>query len=87
MFNSQVLKTLGTTIIAASNMVQTTATKMDSILYHGLGTLEDVAVDAHDYTTMARIDHATERRRDYAEKYKDSMDTMPDELKALCGLI
>ena len=85
--NSQTLKSLAQTIIATSNMVHTTATKLDSILDHSLSALDDIAADAHDYTSMAKLDHMTERRQDYIKKYEESMDTMPPELKALCGLI
>ena len=85
--NNKTLASLTQAIMSTSNLVTTIAIKTDSIVDHSLSALDDIAADAHDYTSMAKLDHMTERRQDYIKKYQDSMDTMPQELKELCGLV
>jgi len=69
---NKTLSAITTAIAATSNMVETTATKLDSIVEHSLGILEDVAENAHDYTTMTKRDDMIRRRTELLAKYQDA---------------
>ena len=89
MFDSQVLKSLGSATIALSKAIITTAGKTEEVVNH-LGNaavhtsamLDDLAADGHDATTMAGAYNALERRRKYRDKYKEAEFQLPKELAA-----
>lgn len=82
--NNKTLNAIASAFTATSALVETVSTKTASIAEYSLGSLENVAKDAEDYTRMVYLDHATERRTEYMEKYADTMANMSPALLAMC---
>ena len=83
---ANVLKTLASTIISTSNMITTVAIRSESILDHTLGSLDDLAGNMHDYTSMNKLSDMTRRRKVFMEDNKDLENNIPPSLQALLDM-
>ena len=84
--SANVLKTFATTIISTSNMITTIAVRSNSILDHALGSLDDLAGNMHDYTSMNKLSDMTRRRKVFMEDNKDLENNIPPSLQALLDM-
>lgn len=82
---ANVLKTLATTLVSTSNMITTVAIRTESILDHALGSLDDLAANMHDYTSMAKLSDMTTRREKFRQEHADIKDPGP-ALQALLDM-
>ena len=82
---ANVLKTLATTIVSTSNLITTVAIRSESIVDHSLGSLDDLAANMHDYTSMSKLTDMTRRRKEYLKENAD-LDAVPPALQALLDM-
>ena len=82
---ANVLKTLATTVVSTSNMITTIAVRSNSILDHALGSLDDLAANMHDYTSMAKLSDMTTRRERFKAEHADLQNPGP-ALQALLDM-
>ena len=82
---ANVLKTLATTVVSTSNLITTVAIRSESIVNHSLGSLDDIAANMHDYTSMSKLTDMTRRRKEYLKENAD-LDDVPPALQALLDM-
>ena len=82
---ANVLKTLATTVVSTSNLITTVAIRSESIVDHSLGSLDDLAANMHDYTSMSKLTDMTRRRKEYLKENSD-LDDVPPALQALLDM-
>ena len=82
---ANVLKTLATTLISASTMITTVAVRTESILDHTLGSLDDLAGNMHDYTSMNKLSDMATRREKFMAEHSD-LSTIPPALQTLLDM-
>lgn len=78
---ANLLKTLASTIISTSNLVNTIAVRTDSIADHTLGSLDELSESMHDAAKMSKLSDMARRRRDFIAENKDT--DVPDSLQKL----
>lgn len=77
---ANVLKTLATTIVSTSNLITTVAVRSESIVDHTLGSLDDLAANMHDYTSMSKLTDMTRRRKEFMKENADIAEEAPQAL-------
>lgn len=82
---ANVLRTLATTIVSTSNLITTVATRTESIVDHSLGSLDDLAANMHDYTSMNKLSDMTTRREQFIKDHAD-INKVPPALQALLDM-
>ena len=84
--SANVLKTIATTIISASTMITTVAVRTESILDSTLGSLDNLAGNMYDFTSMSKLTDMTRRRQVFLEENKDIEMSLPPALQALLDM-